>query len=130
MKLPFLILPRTVYDDQRRDLEAAWKRVDELQQIVFDLKLEGAQIVRTHPELFKRRLEKKDVDLIDVALDENPKCRRNHALRRRMREWADLELQAGRTTAYVLERIGNWDRIDAAAAEAEDEEDRRMGLIQ
>lgn len=130
MKIPFLVLPRTVYDDGRRDLLAAHERIKELEQLLLDMKLDGAQIVRANPAYRKAHREKV-VDPIDAAIAENPKCRMNPMLARGMRTWADQIIAEGEHDQdWILGRIRNWDRISTAtSSDDEDEEDRRLGLI-
>lgn len=129
MKLPFLILPRTVYEDLRGDLEAALKREAALHQLLLDMKLDGAQVIRHNPD-FRRAQREKEVDPIDEALEENPKYRMNPVLKRRMRLWADEQLADPRKSRdVVLDRIRNWDRVNPSSVDEQDDEDANLGLI-
>lgn len=134
MPFPYLLIPRTVYDDGRRDLERANERIKELEQLLLDLKLDGAQIVAYNPEFRRAKREKdRQVDVIDEAIASHPKCQRFPALARKWRAWADRLIEARGDTpevrAFAVQRIRTWDQITGVEDDDEDDADRKMGLI-
>lgn len=132
MKLPYLLLPRTVYEDQQADRQRLEARVKELTDLLLDLKLDGAQIVRHNPEIVRRQAEKTAAeDLIDAAIDADPRSK-NPMFRRGWRNWADRQLRDKRMSPdEIVQRIKNWDKLPRISeiVDAQDDEDRAMGLI-
>lgn len=127
MKWPFLILPRSVYDDQQaaskaRD-DANTKRINELTNTIIDLKMSGAQVVR-HTGI---RLEPKEETEIERVIRENKHARRDPRVARALQKYADDALADGKPESEVLEKLANWDRVESVDDDDLDDELRAMG---
>lgn len=129
MKLPFLLVPRSVYDDLRADLAAKDVRVKELTDTLLDLKLQGAQVIRrlTHAG-HGLRLDAKPVSAIEQAIDDDRRCQTDPQLRARMLTWADRQLATQTMSEeQVLATLRTWSSPTAGGDVDDDELLREVG---
>lgn len=114
-KFPFV--PRSIHDDVVADLR---KRLDEsetarakLTKVVIRMKLTGASIVPRRPVDGGLRLEQRERDEFEKAVDSNPHCQNNPRLRRQQLKWARDEMEKPDADRdLILRRLSGWHLIE------------------
>lgn len=110
MKWP--LIPRSVHDDVVSDLR---KRLDDsekaradLTETIIEMKVAGGSIPRS---MNGERLEQRPRDEFEKAVDENPRCQADGALRRQQLRWAREAVAKGSDKESVLARLRTWGMV-------------------
>lgn len=130
MRFPFVILPRSAYDDMR-------ERERTLFDTLLRLRIPGAAASALAPDALSPRLEAKELSPIERAVNENPHARANPRLRAHLLSWARKELDAADPNdraarealeRKVLNRLRGWSVVSTESSSDEDEDDEVIAL--
>lgn len=132
MRLPFV--SRAIYEDVvrrlERQLEEEQKRTRYLVDLVADMKVSGASVVRSvmiGGGGSGGKLEAKRRSDVDQALDENKHASNNPRLRAHLAKWAEREIGNGAEAEAVLERLRGW-HLASSDDDDDDDNDAVLGV--
>jgi hypothetical protein len=131
VRFPFV--SRAIYEDvvQRleRQLNDERSRTRYLTDLVADMKVSGAAVVRMHGAgaVGVPKLETKQRSDVDQALDENKHASNNPRLRAHLGKWAQREIDRGEDAAKVLDRLRGW-HLASNDDDEDDDDDAVIGV--
>lgn len=126
MKWPFLL--RSVHEetvtDLRRRLDDSETERRKLVRTIVKMKVAGGTIPRA---LDGVRLEQRERNPFEKAVDENPRCKNNPLLRRHLLGWADREREKGVPEKEILDKLSSWHVVRVSDGD-EDEDDELIAI--
>jgi hypothetical protein len=122
VKLPFVILPRAVYDDLRRDAADERLRTKRLLKLIVRMKVSGSMLTRTPTAL---RVERKEPSAIDRAIQSSRWASRPGVLAK-LYEYVDKARRNGVTEEAIEETLRTWDQRGAAS---DDDDNDTIALV-
>jgi hypothetical protein len=139
VRLPFV--SRSLYDileklfvetvtRLERQLEDERQRTRYLIDLVADMKVSGASVVRSIATGARPvdKLEARRRSDVDQALDENKHASSNPRLRAHLAKWAEREIANGAPADKVLDRLRGWHLASSDDDDDDDNDDTVLGV--